>query len=461
MSVNCLRGFLQRLTLFLVVLVVGATGCGGDAAASLSQLAVLSTAITQLRNALNDTIGQADQATATRIRQTKDAADETLKTVNGVIEKGSNATTVQREEAARQAFAILGTTSQLVDSSGKEIFQHVNETLAALAATIDAVPFVNIPDTAFAVSPYRLRSDSKITEISVYGYFPSIASDASSVGVTVDGKSVQVKRSVGKFYFELPPDVSKSSNATSEIKIQLPRKSWYSISRPSPIFAKVRLLNATPYSFVVDIRKDNPVAYETVTGKEVDEYADNNRSPHYSAEVLFNNTAPNPARYDASTVQISNIVVVGPPKTHGSKACEDCPDPSGRIVAWTAAAVDIEMSAPGCGAHVVAKGPFNIYHCGGGGSNYTVAFVPVFTGHVKGVEDTLPIQTINLHGGWTQVLTQDLPSDWTNVLVKLSFDDNFDKRETFVAVKRGAPVAASADYDVSVENGNKLLIRTR
>jgi len=183
-------------------------------------------------------------------------------------------------------------------------------------------------------------------------------------------------------------------------------------------------------------------------------------APHYSAEALFNKTVANPGKYDAAGAQITNIIVQGPPKTRGSKACEDCPDPSGRVVAFTASAIDLEMKAPGCSAHTIAKSLTNVYHCGGGGSNYYLIFVPMFTVHVKGVADTVPIQTISLRAGWNQVLTQDLPSDWTNALVKLSFDDNFDKRETFVAVKRGAPVASSTQYDASVENENKLLIRT-
>lgn len=439
---------------------------GGGAVISVGQLGVLSSVISQIQKALSSAIAQADDATKSQISRVDTTARDNIKRLNDLVDHAGNTTAEQREEAARQGFAVLADSQKLVSDSGKDVFANLNQTLASVSSTLDAIPFVNIPDTVFAVSPYKLKEDARDREVSVYGYFPSIAEDSSAVAVTVDGTPVQIKRSAGKFFFDLPSTSSAQTNAYSNVKIQLPKKHWYS-SAQTPVEARIHILNKTPYTFVIDVSKDNASAFATLEGKPHTEGADSsntNRNVHLDAIGLFNTSVGDP-KYDAATAQIVKVRQL--PSTSG-KACADCPDPSGSIPSWTASAVEIALNAPNCDKHFVttySTGPFGIripggYVCGGGGSHFEVIFAPTFTVQIKGVPVTIPIDSRTIKSGTSSVSTIDLPSDWTSAVVKASFDDNFDKATTLVVVKKAVPVASSAAFDVRVEN-NKLLISTR
>ena len=224
------------------------------------------------------------------------------------------------------------------------------------------------------------------------------------------------------------------------------------------------MLNDLPYNFTVEAMKDNSAASVTLDGRPHTEGADSsnsNRNVHLDAIGLFNTSVGDP-KYDATTAQLVNVREQTP--GHG-KACEDCPDPSGRISSWTASAVELVLNAPSCGNHFVrhdSDGPLGIkipggYVCGGGGSHYEVTFIPTFTVHVKGVPETTPIQTRSIKAAWGSVSTMDLPLDWTSAVVKLSYDDNFDKAETIIVIRKAVPTATSATFDVKVESNNMYI----
>jgi len=442
-------------------------GCGSTSAVvTIGQLGALSAAVGEVQKALSSVVAQADDATKNRINQANTAATTTLKNLKGVIDDAANSTAEQREEAARQAFNVLAESQKLVSDSGRDIFTNLNQTLASASATIDAIPFVNVPDTVLAVSPYKLRRDSRDREVSIYGYFPSIASDPSAVKVTVDGSPVGVKRSVGRIFFDLPEDAMKHPKPVVDVAIQLPKKGLLHRVQ-TPIDTGVRLLSDKPYKFTVEAAKENPAAQVTIDGAAHMERADSSnpsRNVHLDAESLFNTTVNDP-KYDAKTAQIVNIRPL--PAGH-AKACEDCPDPSGGVTGWTGAAVEIAIGAPNCGAHFVrhdSDGPFGIkifggYQCGGGGSFYEVNFVPTFTVRVKGVPETEPIERKVILAGWKSVVKTDLPEQWTSAVVTLDYDDSFDKASSVLVVKKGVPTASLPPFDVKVENA-AMLISTR
>jgi hypothetical protein len=440
--------------------------CGGVAAVSIGQLAVLGSVVSEVQKALSAVVAQADDAAKNNISRVDTAARDNTKRINDVVNNAANSTAEQREELARQAFAVLSDSQKVVDASGKDLFANLNQTLASVSATLDALPFVRISDTVFAVSPYKMRKDARDREVSIFGFFPSIAENASAVVVTVNGSPVQVKRSAGKVFFDATDDILKLAKPMADIRIQLPSKGWLS-RKPTPIDARLRVLSDVPYNFTIEAMKDTLAAYATLDGRPHTEGADSsnpNRNVHLDAIGLFN-TSVSDAKYDPSTAQIVNVREQ--PAGHG-KACEDCPDPSGRISSWTASAVEIALNAPSCANHFIrhdSDGPFGIkipggYLCGGGGSHYEVSFIPTFTVRVKGVPDSTPIEAKSIKAAWSSVSTLDLPQDWTSVVVRLRYDDNFDKADTIVVVKKAVPTASLAAFDVKVEN-NKMYISTR
>jgi hypothetical protein len=135
----------------------------------------------------------------------------------------------------------------------------------------------------------------------------------------------------------------------------------------------LRLLASTPYSFTIEIAKDNPGAFEQVQGDSHTEKSnDGKRNPHLDVVGLFNTTVRNP-RYDSTTAQI--IGVVEQPLGSG-KPNKDCPEPTGRVLTWNSSAVDLELDAPKCAPHWVTYTctDFGIQHScsfwsNGGGSN--------------------------------------------------------------------------------------------
>lgn len=457
-----LRGFRRPLSVMLQITLLATSclflsSCGEAPVITVAQLAALKVALSQIQQALSDAIAQADEAVKNDIKRVDTVAKDTIRNVDEVIQNIDHVATNQREEAARQGFAILAQTRELVNNSGQEIFFHVNESLASVAAILDAIPFVNIPDTVFAVSPYRMRADAREKQVSIFGYFPSIADNLQAITVSLDGQAIPLKRSVGRVFFDIPEEMINVQKPIGEITIQLP-KQGRSKKFPAAISARLHFLNPTPYKFTIEAMEKNPAAYATLQGNPHTEYAPPEASPHLQAETLFNETVQNPANYEAAKAQIIAIQAVQP--MGGTKECEDCADPSGGVVAWSSSYVDLVLRAPGCNGHVVDKGLFNKYWCRGGGSNFRVTILPTFTVRVKNVPEQRSIDTKTVQAGWNSVSTIDLPESWASAIVKLVYDDNFDHREMFISVTNDTPNAAAALYNVKVENKTKLMITT-
>jgi predicted metal-binding protein len=446
-------------------LIIGLFNCGGTPTVTVAQLGAIQLAIQEVSKALSSAIAQADDATKNRINQADTKAKENIQRLDKLIKDGMNSAAVQREEAARQGFEFLSQTQKMVDESGKSVFSEVNRSLAGSCAALDAIPFLKIADTVFAVQPYRMRADARDREISVYGYFPSIADDADAVAVEIDGSPVKVKRSVGKIFFDMPEEVLKKRKALIDMRIQLPKKGWLA-SKPTPIIARLHVVKNSPYSFTIEANKDNTGAFETMKGAAHKESSnDGNRNVHLQAETLFNTSVGN-QRYEAATAQIVEV------KQHfgSGKPCEDCPEPTGSVSAWNANGIDIALNAPKCPIHMVDKTceksilGAKIYYpcpykCDGGGSNADLTVVPSFTVRVKGAPENIPIASHGLTAGWKAVVSHDLPQDWSNVVVRAVFDDNFDHVENMVVVKKAIPIAAADSFSVRVEN-NRLFIST-
>src|SRR2546422_4914847 len=270
--------------------------CAGGGAVTIGQLGVLSSVVSQVQKALSSIVAQADDATKNNISRVDTAARDNIKRINDVVNNAANSTAEQREELARQAFTVMSDSQKLVDASGKDLFANLNQTLASVSATLDALPLVHIPDTVFAVSPYKMRKDVRDREVSIYGYFPSIADNASAVVVTVNGSLVQVKLSVGRVFFDATDDILKQPKPVADIRIQLPAKGWFS-GKPTPIDTRIRVLNDTPYNFSIEATRDNPAAYATLEGRPHTEGADSsnsNRNVHLDAIGLVYKSRPGP-----------------------------------------------------------------------------------------------------------------------------------------------------------------------
>ena len=339
---------------------------------------------------------------ANRINQAEIAIKVAKKQIDEVISHGENAVATQREEAARQAFAAIGAARQLVDESGKEIFTHVNETLAGVSATVDAIPFVRVRDPVFAVSPYRIRTDSRDREVSIYGYFPSLSGKSKKVvTVAMEGTQVKFNRGAGKIFFDLSDQALSSPKTVLDITIQFPTTHGHT---PVPIHARIHKLKASPYTFSVQVYKQNAAKCETVAGNVFDQYADHDENPSYSAEQFFNLTVPPQVRskYNPASAQFTDIAVRDRKR---NKPCGSCADPDGIVKTWDASSMLMQMKAPNC--------RYKVFDCGGGGSNFHLLLVATFNVCLKDAQDSVSAFTKRVNAGWKSVTDIDLPKNWT------------------------------------------------
>ena len=170
------------------------TSSGVTASLGAVELTGLLTVLAELRKSLAAIVTQTDVATANRIAQIDAVTKVNIDRINGLIQNVADSTTKQREEAARQAFNVVSEAQRMVDSSGKNLFVGLNESLAAASAVVDALPFSNMPDTVFAVMPLKMLRSARDRQVSVYGYFPTAANAPGLVSITVDGMKIDVWR---------------------------------------------------------------------------------------------------------------------------------------------------------------------------------------------------------------------------------------------------------------------------
>jgi hypothetical protein len=443
----------RRCAIFVLFLAsaISATGCGKST--DLASIVALKGVVSDLERSLSATIAQADQAVDNEIKRAETSAKNVLGRIDKIVADGAKSVANERTEVAKAAFELIAETNKIVSSKQGEAFAQVNTSLASAASILDRVPFVDVPDTVFAITPNRLREETHDLQVSVYGYFPSIEDDAAAIAASVNGESVQVKRDVGKLHFVMPAGGLKKPLA--DVKIEFPKKGWFG-GAPTPINTNIRILKAQPYQFTVEIRTVNPGAFVTVNGGPHGESTNNASRPHLEAERLFNLTAPNPERYESATAVITAVTTVS---QGGGKPCSSCPDPNGRITGWNGAAIDLELNAPSCGGRMEGSCPFSCFWCGGGGSNYQVTVAAAFLVKVKGQPETNPGDVLKLAAGWDAVVKAPLPGNWASALIKASYDDNFEKRESVAVVVPQRPKAAGAMFGASVVE-NELLLST-
>lgn len=440
------------------------TSSGVSASLGVVELTGLLTILAELRKSLAAIVTQADVATANRIAQIDAVAKLNIDRINGLIQNASDSTTTQREEAARQAFSVVSEVQRMVDSSGKNMFDGLNESLVAASTIVGALPFSSMPDTAFAFTPLKMLRNAGDRQVSVYGYFPTAAKNPGLVSITVDGQPVQYSRSVGKLTFDLPARTPSDRAPASTVRIAIGTPWWAIFSTaPAPIDARIRFVKDKPYTFVIDVRQDNPVAFVNVTGGQQIATANSNNTANnavMTAAELFRAVVPNLWAYDPDTAVLLSVVKHA--SSSGGKPCASCPEPTGDIKKWDKDKVELEIRAPNCDRHGVNPPGFLEvpYVCNGGGSNYSLHIVPTFKVRAQGVPDTVSVASTTIQADRKSVSEVPAPAMWAKMSIKLSFDDSIDKYEDVVFLTKAVPLATAASFDVRVSE-TKVSIITR
>jgi len=447
----------------LLLLVAVMAACGPPGGITVSQLGAVQAVLKDVRSVMEATRARADLATARRLDELIADAHAVQQAIDDLIAHGAGRITAERVTAVRRAFGVLAHTRALIDADGRDVLAEIDASLAAMAATLDAIRFDAIPDQVLAISPYKLRRDAADREISIYGYFPSIGSDTVAE-VLVDGQRVTARRDIGRVRFDAPATLAAHTTSSVVIGLRLPARGP---ALATPLEGRLRLVAGTPYAFTIEAQRDSPDAFETVVGHRHVATADARepeRRIHLPAASLFAETVHDP-RYDPATAQIVGVQTID---VSVWTSCDDCARASGRVAAWTAAAVDVTLHAPRCDYHVIDQhcdGPSGTRFacprvCHGGGSRVALTLVPSFTVRVKGAPEAPVLATRRIRAAWQSVSVVPLPSLWTSARVSLVFDDDFDRGETVIVVKRDAAPVALPFFDVRVDH-ETLWLTTR
>jgi hypothetical protein len=433
-------------------------GCGPKNPVELDGLLV---AIREVRTSMAAAANQVDQATANRITQVDVVAKTNIDRLEKVIAQGANATAVQREEAARQALNMLADAQRIVDASGKSLFGNLNESLAGASAVVAGIPFSDMQETVFALSPLKIARTTGDRQVTVHAYLPTLANAPERVSVMLDDKPVRIERGIGKFTFDLPAAPDKQLFSTLKISI---RKPWWHVfaDDPAPLTARIRYVNEQPFRFIINADQDNPAAFVDIKGAPHHSTANSDnvfQTPVFSAASLFRLTVPNLEKYEPDTATL--IGVDKDPASAPGKPCASCPEPTGNIVSWAKESVTLALAAPECKPHMVTPGlPQLPWRCNGGGSNYNMVIVPTFHVRTKGAPNTVPVWNGEASMRHRAVSELNPPAIWTSMLVKMKYDDAIDQFEEVAFLTKGVPTGTANSFAVRVNEGS-LVISTR
>jgi hypothetical protein len=426
--------------------------------AEIAQMTALRAALARLERAMAESPPRTPTApdAGEALRASTSAS---LLALDDAIEHVHDRSYAQGAAAVKGAFAVFRATRQIAERDLDES-ESLNQALAEIATTLDGLAFGAERDALWAVKPFVLRRETT-REISLLGHFPSVGARGGAVDVLVGASRVSARRTMGGLVFEAPREIMAGDAVRVPVVVDLAPQSGR--GGTVRLVSALRLARRQPFVFDIDAIAGRP-PYATLEGRRFTQVADEgtpSRSMHLAADALFRDTVGDP-RFDASTASLVGVRTV---EADGVRSCDTCPLPTGSVADWNGSGLELLFSTPRCDYQVVnrpcrAGGQPDSCPavCKGGNSVFRLTFVPTFTVRVRG-EATRP-------GGHRQVTLApnalarvQMPADITTAIVRLSFDDGFDRDTTTIAVSRRGPVRTPR-FDATLEGGS-LLIQTR
>src|SRR5882762_7747700 len=149
-------------------------GGGGGLEVGAGQALALASALEAVKPGLDESVNNAGNQANQTLRNAQTRADYLIKQLNDLAKQTGGQVATQREQAAGQAFTLLGQLYAETQQARMNISVNMFQGLAAAAAILDSIPFVHVPDTPFAALPLALKPSSSDRRVIIYGYFPSI-----------------------------------------------------------------------------------------------------------------------------------------------------------------------------------------------------------------------------------------------------------------------------------------------
>jgi hypothetical protein len=442
-----------------LVLPVPCIAQAGSLAVGAGQALALAGALEAVKPGLDESVNNAGNQADQTLRNAQTRADYLIKQLRDLSTKVGADFATQREQAASQAFALLGQLYAETQQTRMNVSISMFQGLAAASAMLDAIPFVHVPDTPFAALPVALKPSSSDRRVVIYGYFPSLRNGDATVKFD-SGKKVNGIRGIGSLYFDVPQELVKEGSFVNTT-VSLPSGSWF--TRDYTFGSRVFVLPRKPFHVTVDRLQRKDASYRDIPGTAQILRADSgNQSVHWvqNAKSLFMSCVASHADYDADDVVFKDVQIVQTSidKPEGMGSC--CNSPSFVLHSKTLDQVDLSLSAPNCDC-----GPF--YHRVTGGSHIDYSITPIFTARLahEGKSQPLDEKTFDMSENDVQKIPPDPRAVMTQVLIEVS--DGQSSAKDFAEISNGnvnqtaATAAAKRTWDVSLASDGTVVITTR
>lgn len=450
-----------RSLVLLAVAAAWAICCGGtiaEAQVGAGGIIALTTALQGVKHGLDESVNNAGNSADQELRNAQTRTDHLLKQMDELKTKIGGEAATQREDLARQGFALLGQMYADTQSVRMSVSLNMYQGLASAAAILDAIPFVNVPDTPFASSPIGLKANGKDRRVTIYGYFPSLKSGSTGTIKFDSGESVKGFRGIGSLYFDIPEKLIKPGQYINA-RVELP--SFVSFWNTDRFGVRTYVFPEKPFQVTVEYLQRNAAAYADLTGTTQRVRADSDHlDNHYLRSVndLFTTSVPSHADYDLHDLTFKDVTLA---IVQNDKPCSCCPSPSFEVHVKSLDQIDMELQAPNCGS---CGSLFN--HCGGGGSHIDVDATPIFTARIASLPKMVSLKrmTFQMAENDLKKLAPDPKAVVTQILVQVS--DGQSTASDFGEISNGtmildkASVSAKRTWDATVLSDGGVAIAT-
>lgn len=446
------------ILLFTLPFVLLSCAGGGDLEVGAGQTLALAGALEAVKPGLDESVNNAGNQANQTLRNAQTRADYLIKQLNDLAKQTGGQIATQREQAASQAFTLLGQLYTETQQERMNISVSMFQGLAAAAAILDSIPFIHVPDTPFAALPIALKPSGADRRVIIYGYFPSLKGSEATIKFD-SGSKIKGMRGIGSLYFDVPNSLIKEGSFVNA-SVTLPSRSIF--SKDDTFGTRVFILPQKPFHVNVEFLQRNDAAYRDITGTPQPVRADSDhQSVHYvqNAKPLFVTAVPSHADYDADDVAFKDVQLV---QTGNDKPCSCCPSPSFQLHSKTLDQIDFELGAPNCGG---CGGLFN--HCGGGGSHIDFSVIPIFTARLAHEAKTTPLdhKTMDMAENDVFKVPFDARVVMTQIVIEVS--DGQSSVKDFAEISNGtvnqsaATAAGRRTWDVSLASDGTVVITTK
>ena len=413
-------------------------------------------ALQSIKQAVSESINQANQATHDRLVQLENILDGLIGKVEQIIQKGYEAVNMTREQLFKNIFDTIAQTNKLVQDYSYTLFIRINQTISNFAGVVDSLPIVKVDPYIFAVDPYRIKKDRQDRKVFFYGYFGNIlwVNNRKPKVFINDTFSINLERyDGGRLGFTIPDEIQLNEGSFINLKVLLFKRSLLVLNKKYTFNSRVYIEKSRPMSFIIEQRIPNPSLWENISGT-ISEVANSNvnEGPRtISASTFFSRTINDNIKYDMDTAMFSTVDMV---ITGQGRCCGCAPNPSASVTSWNPKSLDLNLSAPFHSGHMVYPGGLQLpYWCGGGGSNIEVNVNANMRVKKRNTPEEILNNSKTLQMALSSVHSINVGSDWSSITITGIFEDRDERYESIVYLTPGISSGSKPFWSASVNSG--------